>query len=186
MKNSKLYFLIALVISSAYVLQRSLLIMSGNLNLEQVQQQSQVQTDVIGFDVSFSYMAMNIYWPFIISIFLFGYKVSSSKLEEVNFIEEFKKSKIMSVGIVTLLPLLTLFFHFFSISQFTFDQLSIVFGVLEDIQTHQGWIKAPMVANRVAALAIVLLTLISLVVSIYSLFVYKEVKVMPNKPIKQD
>ena len=171
MKNAKLYFLVGLIALSSYLLQRALLILSGQLDIEQSQAQPQTRGAFAGLDLSFSYLGMNIYWPFIIAIFLFGYKKTAALGDAADFLNEFEKLRTFKYSILIVLPVIALTLHYFSIAEFTGEQLLTVFGPLEDrALMGQGTIRAPTIELRVAAFVIVLGTLASLVASIYALF----------------
>lgn len=169
MKNSKLYFLMALVVSSAYLIQRAILVLSGNMNLLENQVQSQIQGASLGLDISFTYLGMNMYWPFIIAICMFGYKKIKQD-EENQFLSAIENAPIILYSVVFALPITALFLHYFSLSEFAVKQIEIAFSPLVNEQTHQGTIYAATVEKRVAAVIILLGSFFSIVASVYAVF----------------
>jgi hypothetical protein len=172
MKNIKLYCLIGLLGSTSYLIQRALLILTKQIDIAEIQAQSQTQGAFSGLDLSFSYLGMNMYWPFIVALFLFGYKKASNLGGNQKLFIEFNRSKLLSLSILVALPAVALSLHFFSILEFTGDQMKHLFSSFDDIKTYgQGTISAPSIAERVAALVIIVATILSFLVSVYSLFI---------------
>ncbi len=181
MNNRKLYFLIGLVLSSAYLLQRAILLLSGNLNFSEVQAQPQAKSQFGGLDISFSYLGMNIYWPFIVALCLLGYKKLNAATDD-ELLTAIDNEKLLRVSLITILPLFALSFHFISTLGFTVDQVFIALASTEVYAGQQGTIYPPAIEERIAGAAISLLMILSFFVAFYSLFIVKQApRKAPNK-----
>ncbi|ORE87141.1 hypothetical protein ATO7_08877 [Oceanococcus atlanticus] len=171
MQIQKPHFVIALAICCGYVLQRALLIMSGQISLEEIQGQPQVQGTILGIDVSFSYLGMNMFWPFVIGLLISGYKLAPHQPGELTTaIRNLRHSQALEITLVRWFPLLVLSLHLLSLVEFMGSQVQVLLAPVEDYFGHQGRIEAPGILARVAAAMVLTITAASLIFAMFATF----------------
>lgn len=164
MTQKKTYFLLALIGVSAYVIKRSLIFLSQYWDFDETLLQAQTTGSVLGVDVSFSYLGMHIFWPYVICFCLLGYYYSRNADSEDAFYLAFRHSALARYSAHLLIPSLELLLHYFTISGLFLENLEklLRFGSVQQPP------YPPSLPERVAVLTIVFLVLVSLALSLYS------------------
>jgi len=165
MKIEKQHYLLGLIFTSAYLLQRALLVLVGRLDLRQQQEQPQAEGSLFGFQVSFSYLGMSIYWPLIVAGLFCWYRHAKLPPSSEGPSSSFEKRKsirrIFTIG----LPLLALTLHFVSITDYSWklgnDTINVLLGEYRDANG-----KSPSFPTAVGAGATLILLLVSFVISL--------------------
>ncbi len=165
MKHTKNYLFIAIIVLSAYLIQRSLLFLTGEVAFEEIQKQDQAEGGMFGINISFSYLGMHIFWPYVIAFSILAYLRTKKDENFHGLFDKIESSGIFRIFILAMVPILALILHYFAVSSyFTYS----VDKILICNEGHQGQ-SVPNLPEKVAYLAIVVLILISLIVSFYSL-----------------
>ena len=175
MKFNKTIAFTIICVLSAYLSQRALAFMLGETALYDTLGQQQMENQMMGVSLSFTYLGMNIYWPLLMAIAIAIYPKASAE-KDVFYSIYIQPSRVLELFTVIFVPFFAVCLHILSIHEVLEDYVEISFQLERD-----GWSRNAEFFERISSnIYLVMMALSILVFSINGLSTLTKLRA-PNK-----
>jgi hypothetical protein len=137
----------------------------------------QITTKKFGIDITFSYFGMHMFWPYIVSILLMVFLLAKKQENEYELMNIIEARKGLRLLLLALIPSISLFLHYATISEFFVEHLELAFRFSQNPQ--QG-ISLPTAQERIASFTIVCAVVGSVLLYLVALKMVFSKKYAPN------